>query len=63
MNQLKQEVQRLNKMRDAVQRRLRLVEDQKAETEQSREILKNQISSLEKGEHSLVLSGSSTVAT
>ncbi|KAI0235754.1 Cilia- and flagella-associated protein 58 [Lamellibrachia satsuma] len=48
VNQLKQEVQRLNKMRDSVQRRLRLVEDQKGETEQSREILKNQITALDK---------------
>ena len=50
MNQLKQEMQRLNRMRDAVQRRLRLVEDQKGDTEQQREVLKNQITALEKGD-------------
>ena len=50
VNQLKQEMQRLNRMRDAVQRRLRLVEDQKGDTEQQREVLKNQITALEKGD-------------
>ena len=47
---LKQEVQRLNKMRDSVQRRLRIVEDQKADIDQAKEVLRNQITALEKGE-------------
>lgn len=46
---LKLEIGRVNKLRDGVQRRLRVTEDQKAEVESNRESLKQQIASLEKG--------------
>ena len=49
VNNLKQETQRLNKLRETIQRKLRTVEDSKADTEQSREILKSQITALERG--------------
>jgi hypothetical protein len=46
---LKTETQRLNKMRETIQRKLRSVEDQKADTEQQRETLRGQINALERG--------------
>lgn len=46
---LKVETQRLNKMRETIQRKLRAVEDGKADTEQQRETLKGQIGGLERG--------------
>ena len=49
MNQLKQETQRLNKTRETIQRKLRQVEDNKAELEFQRETLKGQILGLERG--------------
>ena len=49
VNQLKQETARLNKLRDTVHRKLRLVEDQKGECDQQRDFLKNQIIALERG--------------
>lgn len=49
INSLKQDTVRLTKMREAIQRRLRAVEDQKLETEQQKETLKSQIAGLEKG--------------
>ncbi|KAI4891372.1 hypothetical protein NFI96_012548 [Prochilodus magdalenae] len=49
VNQMKQEIAKLSKMREATQRKLRLLEDQKLEVEQQRETLKNQITGLEKG--------------
>ena len=36
-------------MREAIQRKLRNVEEQKADTEQQRDMHKNQITALEKG--------------
>ncbi|KAL7852583.1 hypothetical protein SRHO_G00183680 [Serrasalmus rhombeus] len=48
VNQMKQQIAKLNKMREATQRKLRLLEDQKLEVEQQRETLKNQITGLEK---------------
>ncbi|KAJ8317337.1 hypothetical protein KUTeg_005241 [Tegillarca granosa] len=48
VNQLKQETQRLNKTREMIQRKLRQVEDNKGEIEQSRETLKGQIIGLER---------------
>lgn len=49
VQQLKQEVMRGNKLRDGLQKRLRSVEEQKADVESSRESLKQQINSLERG--------------
>ena len=50
MNSLKQETQRLNRLRETIQRKLRQVEDSKSEVEQNKETLKSQIWGLEKGE-------------
>ena len=49
VQRLKQEIARGNKVRDGLQKRLRLVEEQKADVESNRESLKQQISSLERG--------------
>ncbi|XP_026128390.1 cilia- and flagella-associated protein 58-like [Carassius auratus] len=46
--QLKQEIAKLTKMREGVQRRLRQVEEQKVEVDNQRETLKNQITGLER---------------
>ncbi|XP_058235991.1 cilia- and flagella-associated protein 58-like [Hemibagrus wyckioides] len=48
VNQMKQEIAKLIKIREATQKKLRLMEDQKLEVEQQRETLKNQITGLEK---------------
>ncbi|XP_072513387.1 cilia- and flagella-associated protein 58 isoform X2 [Salminus brasiliensis] len=48
LNQVKQENTKLSKMREATQRKLRLLEEQKLEAEQQRDTLKNQIIGLEK---------------
>ncbi|XP_030634790.1 cilia- and flagella-associated protein 58 [Chanos chanos] len=48
VNQMKQEIAKLTKMREGIQRRLCQTEDQKLEIEQQRETLKNQISGLER---------------
>ena len=50
INSMKHDTVRLTKMRETIQRKLRNVEDQKVEVEQQKEILKSQISGLEKGE-------------
>ena len=49
INGLKQDTVRLTKMREAIQRKLRTIEDQKIEVEQQKETLKGQIAGLEKG--------------
>lgn len=49
VQRLKQEITRVTKMRDGLQKRLHSVEEQKAEVESNRERLKQQISSLERG--------------
>ena len=49
VQRLKQELTRGNKVRDGLQKRLRSVEEQKADVESNRESLKQQISSLERG--------------
>ena len=49
INALKQDTVRLTKMREAIQRKLRTIEDQKMEVEQQKETLKGQIAGLEKG--------------
>lgn len=49
INGLKQDTVRLTKMREAIQRKLRTIEDQKMEVEQQKETLKGQIAGLEKG--------------
>lgn len=46
---LKGEISRINKLREGIQRRLRNVEEQKQEVESSRESLRQQITSLERG--------------
>ena len=46
---LKQEVSRVNKLREGVQRKLRVSEEQRAEVESLRESLKQQLASLERG--------------
>lgn len=51
MNALKTETQRINKMRETIQRKLRSVEDQKADTEGQRDTLRSQITALEKGKN------------
>jgi len=48
LNALKTETQRQNKTREAIQRRLRNVEENKADIEQQRETLKGQITGLER---------------
>lgn len=49
MNSLKTEAGRLNRMRETIQRKLRTVEDHKAEVEGSKETLKGNITALERG--------------
>ena len=49
VQRLKQEVVRGNKLRDGLTKRLRSVEEQKADVESNRESLKQQIGSLERG--------------
>ena len=49
VNALKQDSVRLTRQREAIQRKLRTIEDQKVETEHQKETLKNQINALEKG--------------
>ena len=49
VTQMKGETARLNKMRETIQRKLRNVEDQKADVEQQKETLKSQIIGLERG--------------
>ncbi|KAI2668220.1 Cilia- and flagella-associated protein 58 [Labeo rohita] len=51
VTQLKQEIAKLTKMREGVQRRLRQMEEQKVEVENQRETLKNQITGLERGKN------------
>ncbi|CAH1783677.1 unnamed protein product [Owenia fusiformis] len=48
VNALKTETQRLNKLRETIQRKLRSVEDQKLETEGAKETLKSQIIALDR---------------
>ena len=48
VNNLKVETQKLNKMREAIQRKLRSVEDQKIDIDQQKETLKGQIIGLER---------------
>ncbi|XP_025095839.1 LOW QUALITY PROTEIN: cilia- and flagella-associated protein 58-like [Pomacea canaliculata] len=48
VNGLRSETQRLGKMRETIQRKLRQVEDQKADTERQRETLRAQITGLER---------------
>ena len=54
VQRLKQEMTRGNKVREGLQKRLRTVEEQKAEVESSRESLKQQISSLERGVYTCI---------
>ena len=46
---LKQEIARVNRLRDGIHRKLRGVEEQKADIESQRDGLKQRIASLEKG--------------
>lgn len=47
---LKADIARVNKLREAAQRKLRSVEDQKADVESTRDSLRQQIASMERGE-------------
>ncbi|KAJ8365785.1 hypothetical protein SKAU_G00146160 [Synaphobranchus kaupii] len=47
-NQMRQEISKLTKMREATQRKFRQAEDQKGEVEKQRDTLKNQITGLER---------------
>ena len=49
VSNLKQELTRIQKIRENLQRRLRNVEESKAEVERSRDTLKQTIASLERG--------------
>ena len=51
MNQLKQETQKLNKLREGIQRKLRDVESHRADVEQQRETLRSQVMAIERGRH------------
>lgn len=51
VNSLKTETGRLNRMRETIQRKLRTVEEHKSDVEQSKEILKGDITALERGEY------------
>ena len=55
MNQLKAETQRVNKLREGIQRKLRDVENHKVEVEQQRETLRNQVLAMERGRNSVRL--------
>ena len=48
----KSEINRINKLRDGLQRKLRMVEEQKHEVDFSRESLRQQITSRERGQTS-----------
>ncbi|XP_072477797.1 cilia- and flagella-associated protein 58 isoform X4 [Notamacropus eugenii] len=48
IHQMRLDIGRLNKMRELIHKKLHQAEDQKAEVEQTKEILKNQIGGLEK---------------
>lgn len=48
VNALKTETQKMNKMREMIQRKLRQVEDQKSDIERERETLRSQITGLER---------------
>ncbi|KAI1886815.1 hypothetical protein AGOR_G00199690 [Albula goreensis] len=48
VSQMRQEISKLTKMREATQRKFRQTEDQKVEVEQQRDTLKNQIAGLER---------------
>jgi len=55
VNQLKQETQRINKLREGIQRKLRDVENNKLDVEQQRETLRNQVLAMERGLNSIYL--------
>ena len=46
---LKAEIARINKLREGLQRKLRMVEEQKQEVESAKESLKQQIASMDRG--------------
>lgn len=50
INHLKQESQRLNKLREGIQRKLREAESYKVEIEQQKDTLKNQTTAMERGQ-------------
>jgi len=50
VSQLKQEVQKVNKLREGIQRKLRDVENHKLEVEQQREMLRTQVIAMERGQ-------------
>ena len=52
---LKADIARVNKLREASQRKLRFVEEQKADMESARDSLKQQITSMERGDNRVCL--------
>ncbi|XP_039632494.1 cilia- and flagella-associated protein 58 [Polypterus senegalus] len=48
VNHMRQEISKLTKLREGIQKKLRQMEDQKTEVEQQRDTLKNQITGLER---------------
>lgn len=49
VHQMRLDIGKLNKIREQIHKKLHLIEDQKAEVEQHKETLKNQILGLERG--------------
>lgn len=49
------DIGRLNKIREQIHKKLRLIEEQKSEVEQHKETLKNQIMGLERGKPRVIL--------
>ena len=54
MNSLKNETAKINKLREANQRKLRTVEDQKLDVEKQKETLKSDINGLERSKCILI---------
>lgn len=52
VSQMRQEIAKQTKMREAIQKKFHLMEEQKADVDVQRETLKAQIAGLEKGEES-----------
>lgn len=49
VTQMRHEISKLSKVREVIQKKLRIAEEQKVEAEYERDTLKNQISGLERG--------------
>lgn len=62
VSQMRQEIGKVTKMREVMQRKLRVVEENKTQAEGERDTLKNQITGLEKGKKRCFLDGSAPVS-